>query len=111
MPYLTDKEKIDNPFLDRRVKLIPCQREMVLYWYKQGTSIRAIARMFHVDKGTIQFILFPERLQRNRELRQARGGSKIYYKKEKNTKAMREHRQYKYAVLKDATIRKRGADK
>lgn len=100
MPYTTDAIALADPFLNRRVKLLPCQREMVKYWHEvQGAGIRAIARLFKVDKRTIQFILFPERQKRNTELRKERGGSKIYYNREKHTTAIREHRIYKHKVL------------
>jgi hypothetical protein len=50
MPRKTDTMAIADPFLDRRVKLIPWQREMVHWWYNQGTPIRQIAKIFGVDK-------------------------------------------------------------
>jgi len=90
-----DASRVGNLIVDRRVKLLPCQKEMVGYWYKQGLAIRAIARMFKVDKRLIQFILFPERQKKNLSDRADRGGSKAYYNREKHTKAMREHRQHK----------------
>lgn len=102
MPYRTDKIKFDCPFLDRRVKLIPCQIEMVHFWYQRGESINGIARMFNVDKRLIQFELFLERKDRNVKLRADRGGSKIYYKGgEEWNETMREHRRYKHKLLKD----------
>jgi hypothetical protein len=60
-----------------------------------------MARSFKVDKRLIQFILFPERLELNKKLRQKRGGSKQYYIKERQTKAIREHRNYKYKIYKE----------
>jgi hypothetical protein len=95
MPRKTDNIKIDDPFLKRSAKLLPCQKEMMHYWYATGASINSIARMFKVNKRLVQFELFPERKKRNIELRHERGGSMIYYKKEKQTKAIREHRNYK----------------
>ena len=53
---------------------------MVKYWYEPGTGINALARMFKVNKRLIQFILFPERKQKNLEDRRARGGWEQYYK-------------------------------
>ena len=104
MPAKVDAWKIGDPFLDRRTKLLPCQREMVKWWYNNhGTGIRALARMFNVDKRTIQFVLFPERQRKNVEDRQARGGSAQYYDKEENTKAMREHREHKKKISKIKT--------
>lgn len=100
MPYTTDKEKLGDPFLRRNTKLIDCQRAMVHYWYERGMSIHSISKLFRVNKRTIQFILFPERLKRNKELRKARGGEKQYYDKEKHSEYMKTHRQYKYKTLK-----------
>jgi len=103
MPFKTDKIAINDPFLSRRVKLLPCQKEMVKWWYgNSDVSINGLARMFKVSKRTIQFILFPERLEKNKQHRADRGGSKIYYIKEEHTKSVREHRQYKYQTLKNA---------
>ena len=102
MPYKTDKKAIKDPFLDRRRKLLPCQKEMVVYWYKvQGASINSIAKMFKVNKRLIQFILFPERHKKNLSDRQDRGGWQQYYDKEKHAEYTADHRQYKHKILKD----------
>ena len=96
MPRKSEKYALKNNFLDRRTKLLPCQKEMVFYWYKvMGASINSIAKMFKVNKRTIQFLLFPERLKKNISDRQDRGGSKIYYDREKHNEAMKEHREHK----------------
>lgn len=100
MPYITDKIALKDPFLDRRVKLIPCQREMVHYWFRNGLSINKIAKTFKVNKRLIQFELFPERRAKNLSDRQDRGGTSIYYKGGEGwNKTMREHRKYKYTTL------------
>ena len=101
MPYKTEKTAINDPFLDRRTKLLPCQREMVHYWYGIGTSINGIARIFKVNKRLIQFELFPERHKKNLQHRRDRGGSVIYYDKEYHNEHMNDHRAYKYKLLKD----------
>lgn len=101
MPFKTDKLKLNDPFLDRRCKLIPCKKEMVMYWYGQGLSIRKIAKMFQVDKRLVQFTIFPERHQLNLNHRKDRGGSKVYYEGGENwATTIREHRRYKYNTLK-----------
>ena len=97
----TEKIKIDCPFLDRRAKLLPCQKEMIFVWYSKGLAIRAIARMFNVDRRLIDFILFPEKLQANKLKRQQNGGSKQYYDKEYNTIKKREYRRRKNSTFKD----------
>lgn len=101
MPFKTDNKKLGSPFLKRSVKLLPCQKEMILFWYNEkGLSIHKLAKMFKVDRRLIQFILFPERLEANKQKRLERGGTKQYYKKEYHTEKIREHRRYKYSVLK-----------
>lgn len=102
MPYKTDKMKLDSPFLDRRVKLLPCQKEMVIYWTKQGLSQRKLAAMFKVSRRLITFIQDPKKKERDLKNRADRGGSKAYYKGgEEWADTMRNHRRYKYKVLKD----------
>lgn len=100
MPYKTDKLAIKDPFLDRRTKLLPCQREMVHYWHNAGASINSIARMFHVNKRLIQFELFPDRKKQNLERRSERGGWKQYYSRPDHAQVIKEHRKYKNEVLK-----------
>lgn len=97
----TEKIRIDCPFLDRRAKLLPCQKEMVFVWYRKGLAKRAIARMFNVDRRLIDFILFPEKLEANKLKRQERGGTKQYYDKEYNTIKKREYRRRKNSTFKD----------
>ena len=100
MPYKTDKMKLDSPFFDRRVKLLPCMREMIHILYEEGRSIHSLAKQFNVDKRLIQFELFPERKKKNLEDREKRGGTMIYYKGGEEWNAtQRDHRRYKYKVL------------
>lgn len=84
MPYKTDTQKLDSPFLKRTVKLLPCQKEMILYWTKLGHSQRRLAAMFHVSRRTITFIQDPDKLKENIKRRHERGGHKQYYDKEYN---------------------------
>lgn len=99
MPYKTDKLAINDPHLDRRVKLLPFEKEEIKALYKQGASMRSLARSYKVDRRTIDFILHPERHKRNLELRADRGGSKVYYNREKHAAAMQRHRKYKRKIL------------
>lgn len=100
MSYKIDQQTIKDPFLDRRIKMLPCQKEMVFYWhYKIGTSIADVAKIFKVSKRTIQFILFPDRLEKNIELREERGGWKQYYDKIDHAADIKRHRIYKKRIL------------
>lgn len=102
MPYITDKTKIDDAFIDKRVKLLPCQREMIHYLHDKGSSINSLARLFKVSKRLVQFELFPERKKKNLADRELRGGAMQYYNREKHNEYMRKHRQHKYNVLKES---------
>lgn len=101
MPFKTDKHKLDSPFFDKRVKLLPCQKEMVKLLHSQGMSINGLAKQYDVNKRLIQFILFPERLEKNLKDRAARGGSSIYYVREIHNEQMKVHRRYKHNLLTD----------
>jgi len=100
MPAIVDKLYLKDKALKKSAKLLDCQVERIIAIHaEESKSISGLARMFNVSKRTIQFILFPERKARNIELRKARGGSKIYYDKEKHTEATRKHRQYKKILI------------
>jgi hypothetical protein len=72
---------------------------MVREMYLTGLySIRSLTKLWGVSRRTIQFVLFPERAEINVKLREKRGGSKIYYDKDKHTGAIREHRRYKQSL-------------
>ncbi len=100
MPYKTDKMKLNSPFFDRRIKLLPCMREMIHVLYEEGRSIHSLAKQFNVDKRLIQFELFPERKKKNLEDRERRGGWKTYFPgNEVHNATQMDHRRYKYKVL------------
>jgi hypothetical protein len=100
MPYKTEKLALNDPFLKRSCKLLPCQKEMVLHWHSMGYSQRSIASVFQVSKRLIQFIIDPEKHAENLQRRKERGGSTIYYNRLKNNEAMKDHRKYKHELLK-----------
>lgn len=86
---------------DRRIKLSEDEKREILDAYSAGASINGLARQHGVSKRTIQFLLFPERKQKNLEDRERRGGSKIYYDKVKHKKFMADHREHKRKLLSD----------
>lgn len=84
---------------DRRIKIHKEDHPYITQRYKNGESIRSIARFYGVDKRLIQFIIFPERLELNKKLRKERGGWKKYYSTEKRREEMRRFRQHKKELL------------
>lgn len=97
MPAIVDKITINNPFQDKRSKLLPCQKERIYYLYNvvQGYSQRDLAKMFGVSRRTVQFIIDPEKHKENLKRREERGGTKVYYDKEKHRLSMQAYRQHK----------------
>jgi len=82
---------------DKRIKLTNSQKNEIymLYNYYGAYSQRELAKMFGVSRRLITFVIEPNRLKKNYEQRLERGGSKIYYDKDKHTVAMRTHRNHK----------------
>ena len=110
MPRISDKLPINNPMLDRRVKVKPEDRENIKrLFFKEKMGIREIARIYEREcsRRTIQFILFPERAKRVVELHDWRR----YYTKESNAAYQRKHRQYKSQLYKAKLIVKKENDK
>jgi len=101
MPAKVDKLRIESHFLSKRVKLLPCQRERIFQMHhNESKGIRELSRCFKVNKRLIQFICYPERHKMNLELRKERGGTKIYYVKEKQNLAISKHRKHKSEIFK-----------
>lgn len=100
MPYKTEKIAIADPFLKKRNKLLPCQRERIVAMFHEGTRQTEIAKLFKVSRKLIYFIVFPDALEiSKRKLAERQKGGR-YYNKEKHTKSVREHRRYKQELFK-----------
>ena len=111
MPYKHTEKLIPRKH-DRRVKLTEQDRLEIRDLYASGLfSQRKLAEMYGVSRRLIVFIIHPERQKANYQNRVAKGGSKIYYQKEKHTIAMRTHRRYKQNLyLQDKLINKEEPD-
>jgi DeoR/GlpR family transcriptional regulator of sugar metabolism len=108
MPRISDKIPINNPKLDRRIKLTAEDKELIK-WLREEEQIsyQKLANQFNVSKRTIIFICKPETLEACKKARKERGGSKIYYNKEKHTDATKEHREYKKELYGKGLIKKK----
>lgn len=105
MPYKSEKIIIQGTNLDRRRRLTDSDKIEVKKMYASGNySYNKIARFYKVSKRLINFIVKPELHAKNLEARRARGGSKIYYDKNKNTIAVRKWRNYKQKLYKEGKI-------
>jgi hypothetical protein len=89
-----------NQFLDRRTKLLDCQKERLICMHQEGVSIHRLSKIFKVNRRLVQFTLFPERMAHNKLLRKQRGGEAQYYDRVEHNLAIKEHRQHKKEVFK-----------
>ena len=106
MPYKSEKIKLPKE-LDRRFKLTDEQREEIKYKYKTGLySQRKLAEEYGVSRRLIQFILDPQKQERNRELfKENRKDGRYKQSKEEWAKTVREHRRYKQTLYKQGKLK------
>jgi hypothetical protein len=99
MPAIVDKLTIKCDFLDKRVKLLPCQRERMRWMWENGMSQNQLAKKYNVSKRLIQFCIHPDKAEQARADFLKRQADGRYYNKERHTEHMRAHRQHKREVL------------
>lgn len=96
--YITERWHLPEQY-NRRIKLTASNKEKIKDIYnRKKMSIHAIARLYGVSKRLIQFVIFPDRVEKNKELRAIRGGSKRYYDRERNRLAQKDTRNYKQKI-------------
>ena len=94
MAYKETRIKLEGTQYDRRVRLTPEERALLIE-DKGKLSQRQAARKYGVSKRLVQFIWNPEMHERIKAQYKERRKDGRYYKKEKHTLAMRTHRRYK----------------
>ena len=106
MPYFFEnpKNRVKLPKeKDRRLSITDKQKREIKTLYKRGVAIREITRRAGCSRRAAQFLLFPERLEKVKQQAKDREQHKKTYQKVKGKKwsaIMREHRKYKYKILK-----------
>lgn len=96
MPYKFEKTPINNPKLDKRVKLTDKDREKIKEEYESGSiSITSLAKKYKVSKRLVQFILFPERQELAKKNFSERQKDGRYYDRGKHAQYMKNHRDHK----------------
>ena len=104
MPYFYEYQKIKLPRnKDRRRSITDKERREVLHLFRAGVAIREITRQIKHSRRAIQFIIYPDRLEKVKRAAKDRGQSARSYAKVRGKKwaaTIREHRRYKYKVLK-----------
>lgn len=106
MPLKVDKMSINNPKLDKRVKLTEEDKKNIIKEYESGTiSITSLGKKYGVSKRLIQFILFPERKEKAKKLFAERQKEGRYYDHKKHAEQMKKHRDYKKELLEKGLLR------
>lgn len=96
MPYKSDKLKINNELLDKRVKITQEDKAMIREMYKDGLSQRQLATIFNVSRRSIVFALYPERYKSP--------NWKKYFDRKKHNDYQSKHRKYKRQLLEEGKI-------
>ena len=95
MPYKSEKIPLPRE-LKRNIKLtVEKRKEIRLIRMMAGYAYNQIARAYGVSKRLVIFICNPEIEKRSRERFKELQKDGRYYKKEENTKNIRETRRYK----------------
>lgn len=105
MPRKSDNIPINNPKLDKRVKLTDEQREEIRREYSTGLiSQRQLAEKYKVSKRLIQFTIAPEKKKIAKEQFAERQSDGRYYNKEKHRVYTKKHRDYKKELWKSELL-------
>jgi len=100
MPYKTEKQKLP-PELDRRRKLSDEQKDEIRHKYATGYySLNGLAKEYGVSKKLVLLMVNPESKRKNDEHIKNHWKDYVPSKEERNA-IMKEHRAYKYKVLKE----------
>jgi hypothetical protein len=111
MPYKFDKVPINNPKLDKRVKLTEDDKKNIVADYETGViSINGLAKKYGVSKRTIQFTLFPERKEKAKQLYKERRKDGRYYDKDKHNEYMKNHREHKKELWNNGLLNESGEE-
>ena len=103
MPFKFEYKHIKLPKTkDRRRAITDKQRIKIKKLFSSGVAIREITRRIKCSRRLIQFIIYPERLEKVKEQYKERGQAAKSYEKNKGKKwaaTIREYRRYKHKIL------------
>jgi len=111
MPYKFDDVPINNPKLDKRVKLTDEDKLSIVEDHKAGASIHSLAKKYKVSRRTIQFTLFPDRKEKAKEMFAERQKDGRYYDKDKHKEYVKSHRDHKKDLWNKGLLKEDGDSK
>jgi hypothetical protein len=65
-----DTWPLNSAFLDRRCKLIDCQKEMMRWWWNNGENYTELAARFKISRHQVRYIIHPELLADKKQYRE-----------------------------------------
>lgn len=104
MPRKSDSMPINNPKYDRRVKLTEADKKQLKKDHELGASIHGLSKKYGVSRRTIQFTLYPERLEKAKADFAERQKDGRYYDKDKHKDYMKAHRNHKKELHKSGLL-------
>lgn len=104
MPRKSDSMPINNPKHDKRVKLTDADKEQLKNEHGLGASIHSLSRKYSISRRTIQFILYPERLDKAKADFAERQKDGRYYDKDKHKDYVKAHRNHKKELHKNGLL-------
>jgi len=106
MPYKFEKTPINNPKLDKRVKLTDEDKEHIREEYATGLiSQRGLAEKYGVSRRLIQFTLNPEKHEAQKQQYAERRKDGRYYDKDKHKDYVKKHRSHKKELFENGLLK------
>lgn len=93
------------PGTDRRVTITDEVKDNIRRYYNECKSIRETTRAFNISRRYVQFIIYPERLARHKELAAKRRKDGRYYDRKQHTLAVKSLRAHKAKLVKAGIIK------
>lgn len=104
MPYKSEKIKIEGTQHDRRRRLTEQQKNEIVS-LRGVISRKRCSLIYEVSTRTIDFLWYPEKLDKNKQQRQDRGGWRQYYNKDEHKESMKDTRKHKQNLFKKGLIK------
>ena len=104
MPYKSEKIKIEGTQHDRRRRLTEQQKDEIVS-LRGVISRKRSSLIYEVSERTIDFLWYPERLEKSKQLRQERGGWRQYYNKDEHKESIKDTRRHKQNLFKKGLIK------
>lgn len=93
------------PGADRRITVTEDVKENVRRYYRECKSIRETTRAFNISRRYVQFIIYPERLERHKQLAAKRRKDGRYYDRVQHTLSVKSLRAHKLKLLRDGVLK------